>query len=177
MRNCALLSNPKTIGRLPAGIRAQGSSVSAAETSSHHASSATAAAEPSRGISCISRVSSGSRSCWQHLAERDPTTILMIRRRVDGVQRDNLAINLSADVASMAWESPRRFSVCGAFASTKLGPARPSTPHTRAERRRDGRRRRPRLFTRGATRHAAGCRRLYHVMCEFSCSQTSPDTP
>ena len=45
----------------------------------------------------------------------------MIRRRVDGVQRDNLAIELSPDVLSMAWESPRRFSVCGAFASTKLG--------------------------------------------------------
>ena len=88
----------------------------------------------------------------------------MIRRRVDGVQRDNLAIELSPDVVSMAWESPRRFSVCGAFASTKLGPARrASTRPTRAERRRDGRRRRPRLFTRGATdegavaRPAAGC--------------------
>ena len=43
-----MLSNTHLIGRLPAGIAtAQGSSVTAAETSSHHASSATAAADPS----------------------------------------------------------------------------------------------------------------------------------
>ena len=79
-------------------------------------------------------------------------------RRVDGVQRDHHAIErVSADVRSMAWESTRRSNVRGATVYRRiLGHVRPcfSTRPTRAKRRRDGRRRRPRLFTRGAALQA-----------------------
>ena len=78
--------------------------------------------------------------------------------RVDGVQRDHHAIErVSADVRSMAWESTRRSSIrCASVYRRILGHVRPcfSTRPTRAKRRRDGRRRRPRLFTRGAALQA-----------------------